>query len=216
MKNLLVINSRGRVTRSITRRLTSRIKSEWLTRIQGGHVTERDVGTQPPPPVDEAWIAAAYAGPEPGTVPSVLQESERLIAEVAAADVIVVGAPIYNFGMPATLKAWFDQVVRIGKTFQYEPASEPAYRPLLEDKSTIIVVSAGDGAMHPGGTLWPMNHLEPHLRTLLGFIGIADLHFVRVGYDEFQDARAQQSLAEAEHEVVRILEQAAFVTPNGQ
>jgi FMN-dependent NADH-azoreductase len=206
MKNLLVINSSGRVTRSITRHLTSRIASGWLARLPGGRVTERDVGTRPPTPVDEAWIAAAFADRQPGETSAALRESDRLIAEVVAADAIAIGTPIYNFGMPAQLKAWFDQVVRIGKTFAFDPAAEAAYRPLLEDKPAIIVISAGDGAMHPGGAFWHMNHLEPHLRTVLGFIGITDLHFIRAGYDEFQDDRTKRSLSAAEGEADRILE----------
>lgn len=196
MKTLLLIDSSARVTRSITRHLTARFAAGWRSRRPEGEILVRDVGLRPPPPIDEPWIAAAF-GAEAGNAPA-LALSEALIAELERADAVVLGVPIYNFGMPASLKAYFDQIVRAGRTFAFDATAAEPYRPLLRDKPVLAVVSAGDGAIHPGGPLERMNHLEPHLRTLLGFIGLNNLSFVRAGYDEFQDDRAKRSLARAE------------------
>lgn len=161
---------------------------------------DRDVGLDPPPVVNERWIAAAYSDPATHSSEQrdALAISNALIAEIESADVIVMGAPIYNFGMPAQLKAYFDQIVRVGRTFDYDPKRDDPYVPLLADKPVIVVVSAGDGAIHPGGPLEAMNHLEPHLQTVFSFIGIRSLEFVRVGYEEFGDERLHESIAQAE------------------
>lgn len=201
MKTLLVVNSSGRLTRSITRHLTARFAARWLDRHPGGRVVDREVGTVAPPVVSEAWIAAAYAPAEHGITAPPLAYSESVIAELETADAVVVGAPMYNFGMPAQLKAYFDQVVRIGRTFAFEPGTAEPYRGLLADRSLFVITSAGDGAIHPGGPLEGMNHLEPHLKTLLGFIGLHSARFIRAGYDEYQDDRAKRSLAKAEAEI---------------
>jgi FMN-dependent NADH-azoreductase len=208
MKSLLVIDSSGRVTRSITRHLTNRFAAAWAAQHPRVRVVRRDVGLRPPPPVSEAWIAAAFAQPEErlaGSDP--LAVSDSLIQELEDAEAIVVGAPIYNFGVPAQLKAYIDQVIRVGRTFSFDPTAANPYQPLLSSKPVVVIVSAGDGAIHPGGALAHLNHLEPHLKAVLGFIGLTDLTFIRIGYDEYQDRRLKRSLAAAESEVDRLAEQ---------
>ncbi len=120
---------------------------------------------------------------------------------------IAPGAPIYNFGVPAQLKAWNDQVVRLGRTFAFEATSATPYQPLVNSKPVVVITAAGDGDIFPGGPLGHMNHLEPHLTTTLGFIGLTDLRFIRAGYGEYQDDRTKRSLAKAEQEVDQLVEQ---------
>lgn len=213
MKTLLVINTSGRVTRSITRRLTSRFEEHWVQVHPHGIAVHRDLGQAPPPPVDESWIAGAYVDPAKRTfaMQEALRMSDLLIDELEAADLVVLGVPIYNFGMPAPLKAYFDQVVRVGRTFAFEPDSSEPYRPLLQSKPVVAITSAGDGSLFPGGTLGHLNFLEPHLRTVLGFIGLTDLTFVRVGYEEFKDDRWRHSLAAAKTEVDRLAAQRELI-----
>lgn len=206
MKNLLVIHSSGRVTRSITRRLAARFVEGWLVQFPHTQVVSRDLTANPPPVVDEAWIAAAFEENVIEPTPPALVLSDQLIAEVIAADVIVIGAPIYNFGMPAQLKAYVDQLVRNKLTYTFDAKAEMPYRPLLEDKPVVIVTAAGEGAMFPGGALAHMNHLEPHLITAFGFIGLTDLRFIRAGYDEYQDDRTKRSLARAEADVDAVVQ----------
>jgi len=177
MRTLLVINSSSRVTRSVTRRLTSGFADAWRTRTPDSNVVVRDLGLSPPSPINEEWIKAAY---DPGSMHAeVLSDSEELIGELIAADAIVMGVPMYNFGLPAQLKAYFDQVIRIGRTFAYDPGEDEPYRPLLEPKPCIVITSVSDVALYPGGEMMHLNHSDPHLSTMLSFIGIGQPTFVR-------------------------------------
>lgn len=207
MNTLLVINSSGRVTRSITRHLATRFVNGWKARHPGAEIRTRDVGLHPPSPVNEQWIAAAFAADAERTpgMRETLALSDVLIDEIIAADAIVLGAPMYNFGMPAALKAYVDQVVRVGRTFAFDATANNPYRPLLVSKPLVAILSAGDGSLHTGGTLAHLNFLEPHLQTILGFIGLTDVHFIRAGYDEYQDDRAKRSLVAAQSAVDDLL-----------
>ena len=118
VNHLLQIDASARRVRSLTRQLTNAFVAQWLYGQPDAVVTQRDVGAEPPPAVSEAWIAAAFAGAERNDEQrELLALSDRLIDEVEAADLILIGAPMYNYGMPAALKAWFDQIIRIDRTF---------------------------------------------------------------------------------------------------
>jgi FMN-dependent NADH-azoreductase len=132
--------------------------------------------------------------------------SDALIDEIIRAEAIVLGAPMYNFGMPGQLKTYIDQIVRIGRTFDFNLAATDPYRALLQPKPVVIIISTGDGSLHPGGALAHLNFLEPHLETILGFIGLSDLRFIRAGYDEFQDERFKQAVANAEIAVDKMVD----------
>lgn len=205
MSRLLVINSSGRHTRSITRRLSRQFVNSWLAAHPGGEIIERDLTLQLPTPVNEAWIASAFAAPQSRTaqMQAVLAESETLLAEIETADTVVLGVPMYNFGVPAQLKAYFDQIIRVNRSFAFNADAEQPYQPLLADKPVTIIVSVGDGDFLPGGPQFKLNFLEPHLLTMLGFIGLHNVEFVRVGYEEFQDQRLTDAIASAEATVAR-------------
>ncbi|MFP5307044.1 MAG: FMN-dependent NADH-azoreductase [Gammaproteobacteria bacterium] len=174
---------------SQTRRLTDHFVSCWRARASDTRVIYRDVGVRPPAPVDARWIEAAF-GREERYLPwmdAVLAESDALIDEVEAADVLVLGVPLYNFGMPAGFKAWIDNIVRIGRTFGFDPSRpEEPYVPLLRDRprKAVLLSSRGGHGFDPGGAAAQMNHLDSHLRTVLGFIGIDELHVVAIEHEE--------------------------------
>lgn len=107
---------------SHTRRLTRRFIERWQEARPQDAVTYRDVGQQPPSPVSGDWIAAAFTRPErrDEAARACLAESDMLVQELLRADLIVIGAPMYNFGLPAQLKAWLDNVVRVGVTFGFD------------------------------------------------------------------------------------------------
>ena len=207
MNTLLVVNSSGRVTRSISRRLTDRFARAWAAAHPAGRILQRDVGLHPPTPVNERWIAAAFAAPERRTpeMLAALEESEVLLGELERADAVVIGTPLYNFGLPAQLKAWFDQIIRVGRTFAFTGEATEPYRPLLASKPVVILESAGDAAMLPGGSAYELNTLEPHLTTMLTFNGLTDLTFIRVGDEEKPGESLQQSILAAEQEIDRFV-----------
>jgi FMN-dependent NADH-azoreductase len=212
MKTVLQIDASARTERSHTRYLTGLFGKEWRSLRPDDRIVMREIGTQPPPPVDEPWIVAAFTPPQNRSLvmQEVLSFSDTLVEELIQADLIVLGTPMYNFGMPAQLKAYVDQVVRVGRTFELDLSNrQQPYRPLLVDKRMLVITAAGDGGYQPGGPLEHMNHLDPHISTVFGFIGIRDVSFVGVNYDEFTDDRIKRSLANAETAVRRLADDLA-------
>lgn len=191
---------------SHSRNLTHRFVARWQSQRPGDTVTHRDAGGTPPSFIDQQWIQAAFTPPEQHEpwMDSTLAESDRLIDELVAADILVIGAPLYNFGMPAALKAWVDQVVRMGRTVDYDPSTpEDPFTPLLADRPrhAVILSSRGGAGFEPGGELAHMNHLEPSLTTVLEFIGITNVHCIAVENQEEGGDVLAASVAEAERRV---------------
>lgn len=193
---------------SYTRALTDRFVTRWLRARPADPVIYRDLGATPPTPVGADWIRGAFADPahRQPWMDRALAESNALVAELIQADVLIVGAPLYNFGMPAPLKAWVDNIVRIGLTFDFRPeqADDPYLRLLAEKPRQVVLLSARGGhGMDPGGALEHMNHLDRHLRTALAFMGIDDLHVIAVEHEEEGGELLTQSLARAQAAIDR-------------
>jgi FMN-dependent NADH-azoreductase len=208
MKTLLVIDSSARSSRSTTRALTARFADAWKARFGDAAVIHRDLGANPPPAVDEAWIAAAFSK-DAEHPPAALADSETFIEELFRADVILIGAPMYNFGMPSSLKAYFDQIVRVGRTFDFTDSPENPYLPLIPSKPVVAITSKGSGEYEAGGAMESLNILEPHLATVLGFIGLGDITFTKVAREEYKDEEWKRMVAEAEQTVDTLADQLA-------
>ncbi|MCC5654874.1 NAD(P)H-dependent oxidoreductase [Nostoc sp. XA013] len=118
MATVLRIDASARVTRSLSRGLTTAFTEQWLKSRPNDTLITQDVGLNPPPAISEAWIAAAFTAPKQRTPhqQEVLKISDQLLEELEPASLIVIGTPMYNYGMPAALKAWIDQVIRVGRT----------------------------------------------------------------------------------------------------
>ena len=220
-RTLLRIDSSPRADiRSHSRNLTASICGRVAEPQPDGRVVWRDLRYEVPPHVDQAWIEAAYVADERRTpaMRQALATSDALIDELLAADEYVFGVPMYNFGLPSSLKAWVDNVVRVGRTFSFVPdeTEGQSYRALvpLGRKATVIVTS-GVGGYEPGGPIWHMNHVEPHLRTIFEFIGINDVRFVYAGYDEFGGDRLERALEAAVHDVAQEAASAVRLTRVG-
>src|SRR4051812_10832695 len=203
MKKLLVINSSARLTRSVTRKLTQRAEKNWLAHHLDGVVQHIDVGLTPPPAVDESWIAAAYSRPGARTAEMIatLRPSDIFIDQLIEADAIVIGAPIYNFGLPAQLKAFFEQIVRIGRTFDFGANTDSPYVGLLRDIPVLVVTSSGSSTMNPGGETFHLNFLEPHLMTILGLMGLTNVTFARMSGQQADPETLARAFVKAEQEV---------------
>ncbi len=196
---LLQIDSSARST-SVTRKLTAKFVEEWQKNHLDGEVVQRDLATTLLPHITDDWggtyLEASQMTPAHR---SYLVTSDQLIAEVQAADTIVIGAPMYNFAIPSSLKAWIDQVVRVGKTVSYG-ASGP--RGLLEDKKVVVITSRG-GAYSKGTPGEKFDFQEPYLRHIFGFIGITDVTFIHA--ENQSRAEAAPSLAAAAAEIGRLI-----------
>jgi FMN-dependent NADH-azoreductase len=195
--------------RSRSRQLTTRFEEVWRAHNPTGRVVRRDLRLELPPHVDQEWIEAAFAADD-RRLPAMrraIATSDALVDEFLAADEYVLGVPMHNFGLPSSLKAWADNVVRVGRTFSFIP-DDPAgrfYRPLVpHGRRATVIVTSGDAGYEPGGPIWHMNHVEPHLRTIFDFVGITDLRFVYSGNDEFGGDRLQRSLEAAARRVVEV------------
>lgn len=139
----------------------------------------------------------------------VLAQSDALVDELLAADLVVVGVPMYNFGMPSTLKAWIDNIVRVGRTFGFDRSrvGEP-YWPMLAgmDKRLVLLSSRGDYGYDPGERLAAVNHVEAGVLAPLRYIGVETAERIAIEYDEFGDERLHASIAVAEVQVDALVE----------
>ena len=200
MTQVLHIDASPRSDRSHTRRLTREFVDAWLETRPTDTVVYRDVGHHPPPHVDEAWIAAAFTPPDKLTqqMRETLKTSDDLVDELLAADIFVIGLPMYNFSVPSVFKAYIDQIIRIRRTFAFDPEDKfQPYKPLVHGKRIFVIVATGDSGYESGGRFAHLNHLDPYLRVLFGFIGVTDVTFVHIGNDEFGGERLSQSVLQA-------------------
>lgn len=199
-RNLLLVQASARVTRSLTRALASAFIEEWQAHSSTDRIVTRDVGLNPPPAITEAYIGAAFADPDARTDEqrALLALSDEMIAEVHAADLIVIATPMYNYGMPAALKAWFDQVVRVGRTFTFDLArGDYPLKPIQTGKRLLILSARGEFGFEPGGVREAMNHLDPHIVVATRYLGIVGHQSLSINYQEFGDVRFNASKAAA-------------------
>jgi FMN-dependent NADH-azoreductase len=172
---LLQIDSSARLS-SVSRELTAKFVEEWKRENPGGEVVVRDLAKTPLPLITDEWTLAVHSDPLALTPAQreVIAISDTLIAELFAADTVVIGVPMYNFSVPWTLKAWIDQVVRVGKTFAYN-ANGP--QGLFTGKKIVIITSRGS-SYGPGSSRSRADFQEPYLRHIFGFIGATDVTFI--------------------------------------
>ncbi len=169
--NILKLNSSGRESGSVSRQLTARLADRFTKENADTKVTSRNLATGLPV-VSEDWINANFTAKDDRSPAqrTLLSLSDELVAELHGADILLIGLPIYNFGVPASLKTWIDQVARVGETFQY---GENGPVGLLSGKRAIVTVASGGV---PVGS--PMDHATTYLTQVLNFIGITDVTYV--------------------------------------
>ena len=177
---------------SHSRNLSQHFVSQWLARRPQDGVTYRDIGQNPPSFVSHDWIASAFT-PEERREPwmnDALAESDRLVDELLAADVLVIGTPLYNFGMPAALKAWIDHVVRVGITFLSTAAGKVG---TVVDRPVYVAVASGGYISGPNAR--QPDFLRPYLSAVLATIGLKQVNYFTLegtarGAEFLQAARA--------------------------
>lgn len=178
---LLQIDSSALAAQSVTRSLTAAIAARWQDAVPGTVVDYRDLDADPVTPVSSRTLA--------GSDPHAAADAARILAQVLAADVIVIGAPMYNFSVPTALKAWIDRIAVAGSTFRYTAAGPEG---LLGGRKVIVAV--GSGGVHAGSA---RDFVEPYLRTVFGFVGLTDITFIRAEGVALSAAHREAALSQA-------------------
>ncbi len=201
---LLEIQSSVREEGSISRFLSDEFVQAWQRIYSGTQHQKRDVGINPPAHPTELWTKANYILPEERSpeMISILTDSENLIAELFWADYLLFGVPMYNFSVPSTLKAYLDNIVRINRTFTFDPETYKFQGLVKGKKALIITPSAGNFAV--GTPLATMNFCDTYLRFVLGFIGIEDVTVVPVPDQFMSDEIRQRELATARAKLMKL------------
>lgn len=204
---LLRIDSSAR-GRSVSRQLTSEFVESWKAQNPDGEVVERDLAHTRLPHITDDWMAT-FSDPSKHTPEQreYLSTSNELIQELMGADVVLIGAPMYNFTISWELKAWIDQVVRVGKTIAYDAHGA---RGLVKNKKVIVVTSRG-GSYAAGTPRFDSDFQEPYLRRILAFMGLTDVTFIHA---ENQSGSEQGKVARAaaSEQITRTVMQAAIPT----
>jgi FMN-dependent NADH-azoreductase len=175
MNALLRIDASARSTTSITRALGDFFEQAWRDHYPSDHIIRRDVVTDPIAHIAEQTIAGFYTPADQFSddLRAATALSDRLIAELQAADVLLLTVPMYNFSVPSAFKAWIDHIVRIGHTFTYDGSS---FAGLVKSRQAYVVCAYGAGGYLGGGPYAAADFLAPYLGFLLRFLGIQDVH----------------------------------------
>jgi FMN-dependent NADH-azoreductase len=208
MAHLLHIDASPRGERSHSRRMTREFVEQWKQAHPSDTVTYRDIGRNPIPHVDEPWIAAAFSSPEQHTpeLREAIRLSDRLVDEFLAADIYVMGVPMYNFSISSGFKAYIDQIVRVGRTVAFERNDAVnVFKPLVLGKKMFIIEARGDSGFQPGGQYEKMNYHDPYLVTVFEFMGITDITFVHVEDDEYGGNKLAESIANARTKITELV-----------
>lgn len=189
--NLLEIQSSVRLEKSVSRSLSNEFIQAWQGVHPQAHHQQRDVGRRPPAHPTELWTIANYTSPDQRSpaMTSSLEGSEQLIEELLWADRLLLGIPMYNFSVPSTFKAYLDNIVRVNRTFAFDPTNHTFTGLATGKKALIITPSAGNFA--PNAPLGHLNFCETYVRSILGFIGIEDVTVVAVPNQFLPDERQQ-------------------------
>lgn len=185
-KKVLRIDSSMRVEDSVSRELSDKI----ISVLNAEQLVTTDLLVTPVPQIDEQWIGANFTPEDQRSTAQndKLALSNKLVAQVKAADTLVIGVPIYNFSIPAALKAWIDNICRAGLTFKY---TESGPQGLLEGKKAILVVASGGVPIDS-----PVDFATPYMRQLLAFIGINDVQIITADNHMVDPKRIDQANAQ--------------------
>lgn len=206
MANILLVTSSPRGAESLSTRYATQIAEALQVRL-GGTLVTRDLAANPPPHIGQAYILGRAETPETRTPEQVqaVRLAQGLVDDLRAADLIVLGSGMINFGLPSPLKAWFDNIIWPGVTFGYNEAGHP--QGLLSGKKVYLVTAAG--GVFSEGEWAAFDFQTGYLRHLLGFIGLTDVEILRVEGTVFGPEAAAAAIASAEAQLRSLLDQAA-------
>jgi FMN-dependent NADH-azoreductase len=191
--NILHITSSSRGSASYSNRVATQVLDELGRGNPGATVTVRDLARAPLAHIDDDFVAATRGpnGPQTERQRALLAQSDALVDELMAADVVVIAAPMINFTIPSTLKAWIDHVARAGRTFSY---SEAGPKGLVTGKQVILIAARGGVYADAGQAL---DFQVPYLKSVLGFLGMTDVTVLEVEGTAFGPEVAEKAVAAA-------------------
>lgn len=200
MKKILNIVSSIMGDQSFSIKLSQTILDKLQTTYPGSQIVTRELSKHPFPHMEESYLAALFTPEDARTSEhkEAVKHSDEAIQEVLDADIIVIGAPVYNFAVPSTLKSWIDHIVRAGKTFSYSAQGRP--EGLLKNKKVYVAIASG--GIFSEGPYKEYDFVKPYLQLTLGFIGLQDIEFFRIEGTKVPDvketawAKAEKSVAE--------------------
>lgn len=198
MSRILVIESSARQQGSVSRELTQQFIASWQAAHPADQGQVRDLAAEPVPHLDATLLGGWMTPSEQqnDAEKAALARSNQLTDELLAADVLVLAAPMYNFAIPSTLKAWLDHVLRAGVTFKY---TETGPQGLLTGKRAFVLTARG--GIYAGSAL---DHQEPYLRQVLAFIGIHDVQFIHAEGLNLGAEFSEKGLAQAKAKLAEV------------
>jgi FMN-dependent NADH-azoreductase len=205
---LLHIDSSPLAGNSVSRQLTERVVAQWRATHPGTVVEYLDLATDAPSHLNGDSLGFRAGPNADGLTDAQRREnaiSEKLVSQFLAADVVVVGAPMYNFSVPTQLKAWIDRVAQAGRTFTY---TEKGPKGLAGGK-TVIIASTRGGVYSSNPAMAGLDHQESYLKTVFGFFGVTDIQFVRAEGVAMGEAAKAQALGDADVAIKAVVAEAA-------
>lgn len=186
MNKLLLVQTSPRGEHSVSRNMTERFVEEWSARHPSGNVVDRDLSETALKFVDAAWLQAYFTPPSQQSAQMIdtLRLSDELVAELLAADHIVIATPVYNYNVPASLKSWIDHIVRKGLTLGHDGKG------LVTGKKATVLMASG-GSYREGSPIRDRDIASQYLRLILSVIGITDVTFVAGGGAKAVDLREE-------------------------
>jgi FMN-dependent NADH-azoreductase len=204
MSNLLIVNSSPR-SNSVSRKLTRQFAEDWKSLNPNGRIVERDLSDGTVPYLNEPWIEAAYT-PESNRTEAqrgLLALSDKLIDEILAADIILLGIPMHNFSVPASFKAWIDQIARAGKTFSY---TNQGPKGLIPSHKKVVAVLSRGGVYAAEGAHGALDFQVSYLRQILALVGLTDVTFIHADRQSMGGQAAQLATENAIRQMSSVVE----------
>ncbi|MBL8711604.1 MAG: FMN-dependent NADH-azoreductase [Alphaproteobacteria bacterium] len=205
-KNILVINSSPNGANSLSRKVTAETVAQLQAKYPGSTVKTRDLDKSPLPHLTGEVVAAFFTPPDSrsAALAEAVRLSDKITDELLAADIIVIGAPMWNFNVPSVLKAWIDHIVRAGRTFSFSPTG---YEGLVKGKTAYLALSRG--GKYAEAPYKQMEFHETYLRSVLGFIGITDVHAIIAEGASMGPDGPKNAIASAEQQLAAAIQKAA-------
>lgn len=204
MTRILRIDSSSRIEDSHTRKLADYFQTTWLDKYPQDLIVKRDLVKTQLPHLSNTAIAGFYTPEEQQTLEmkQAIALSDELVEELQSVNILLISVPIYNFSVPSALKAWIDQVVRIGKTFAYDGTN---FAGLVKVKQAYIICAYGSSGYVNGGAFSSLNFLEPYLEGLFNFLGIENIQFFHLQGTAADEATVAANTKNAEQEIVKTI-----------